>query len=232
MYLLCAAATSQWELLPTTATPPLLGDLDLLFITPEGDTIYLDAPIEVQDYIPPTPTTAGRILYKFTPELEGFWRIRLVVGIPASYQILSKIEMFVFDNSTTTTPYNDDIGKPYPYDINFFLQGFMVPNEIYGTFVASRNITLATDAPGSKAIAEEFPAFTPTTLKILHNENEIGSIVFPRYSKIGIITVTPVIILPGHKIQVVSQGASIDPNVRDIAVNLVGCCTIVACSAI
>lgn len=231
MYLLNAETTIRWELLPT-ATPPALADLDILTINPYRDVEYIDSAIAVEDYTPPTGTTNGEVIYKIIPQLEGFWRVRLTTGSALSYQILSKVEMFVFDSTTTTTPYNDTVGKPYPYDINFYLQGFMVPNEIYGTFVSSRNISLSTDVPGSKAIAEEFASFDPLELKILYNENLIGTILFPVLTKIGIITVSPTIIVPGDKLQIVTGSESIDANIRDVAINLVGCCTVVPCSAI
>lgn len=231
MYLLNAEATIQWELLPTE-NPPALADLDILILSPYGDSAYTDSAIPAIDYTPPTDTTVGEVIYKITPQIEGLWRIRLCTGTSTNYKILSKVEMFVFDNATSTTPYNDTIGKPYPYDINFYLQGYLVPTEIYGIFVASRNITLATNAPGSEAVAEAFPAKHQTVLKIFHNDNEIGSITFPVLSKIGIIAVQPVVIIPGDKIQVVAQNTLMDSNIKDIAINLVGCCTVVPCSAI
>jgi len=231
VYLLNAEVTIQWELLPT-ATPPALSELDLLIIPPYGDNTYLDAPIAVEDYLLPTVSTNGMVTYKFTPQDEGFWRIRLVTGTVLSNTILSKIEMFVFDNTTTTTPYFDDVGKPLPYDINFFLQGFLVPDEIFGVFVASRYINLATDAPGSRAVAEEPPSATDVVLKIFYNEQEIGNVTFPVLSKAGFITLTATPIIPGGRISIISQGAVMDANIRDIAINLVGCCTVIQCSAI
>ena len=231
MYLLNAETTIQWELL-ATATPPALADLDLLFISPGGETTYIDSAIDVGDYTAPTTTTNGEVLYRFTPQLEGFWRVRLVTGTSLGYQIISKVEMFVFDSTTTTTPYNDDVGKPYPYDINFFLQGFMVPTEIYGVFVASRNITIATNAPGSKAVAEAKPLNIEVTFEVFHNTRQIGTIVFPVFSKVAVITMSSAIIVPGDKIQVVTGQNVLDANIRDVAINIVGCCTVVPCSAI
>ena len=231
MYLLNAEATIQWELLPT-ATPPVLADLDLILISPHGDTTYLDAPIDVADYTAPTDTLNGEVIYRFTPQIEGFWRIRLVTGDSANYRILSKVEMFVFDSTTSTTPHADEVGRSLPYDINFFMQGFIVPNEVFGIYVASRHITLATDAPNSEAVAKEFANTIQTTFKVFHNDAEIGAVVFSPQSKIGAITINPTIIVPGDYISVITQGSTVDPAISDIAINLVGCCTVVPCTVI
>ena len=231
MYLLNAITTIEWELFPTL-TPPALGDLDLLVIDPNGTVTYLDAPIDIADYLPPTDTENGNVKYDITPNLEGLWRIRLVIGTASSYTILSKVEMYVFDNTTVTSPYSDEIGRPVPYDINFYLQGFIVPSEIYGTFVASRTIAIDTNAPGSKALCEDSPQFFTVTLDILHNGVQIGTIIFPIDSFEGTIAITPNLISPGDKLQIkVSSGAA-DDRIKDIAINLVGCCTIVPCTVL
>ena len=230
MYLLNAVTTIEWEILPTT-TPPALGDLDLLIIDPTGVVSYLTAPLSAPNYTAPTDTVPGTATYDITPNLEGFWRIRLVTGTPASYQILSKVEMFVFDNTTTTSPYSDEVGRPAPYDLNFYLQGFVVPGEIYGTFVASRTISLDTNVPGSKALCETFGDFFPTVFDILHNGTGIGSISFAKEAFEGVIVVSPTLVSPGDKLQI-AVSAQVDSAITDIAINLVGCCTVVPCTVL
>ncbi len=232
MYLLNADTTIEWVILPTPDVPPAYGDLDLLIIYPNGTVAYVDSPIPIGDYTPPDAVNPGSVTYQITPSLEGLYRIRLVVGTSTDYQILSKVEMFVFDNTTVTSPYSDEIGRPAPYDINFYLQGYIVPSEIYGTFVASRTIAIDTNSPGAQAIAEEGPEFFITTLNILHNESQIGTIVFGIDEVIGTITINSQLISPGDKLQIQVDSGVVDGRLRDIAINLVGCCTVVPCTVL
>jgi hypothetical protein len=167
-----------------------------------------------------------------TPQYEGLWRIRLVTGTSSSYQILSKVEMYVFDNTTVTSPYTDEIGRPAPYDINFYLQGYIVPAELYGIFVASRTISLDTNVPGSRAIAQEAPDIFSVTLSILHNGTEIGTIFFDVNETVGVITCNSQLISIGDRITIQVQGGQVDAAIRDIAINLVGCCTVVPCTVL
>jgi hypothetical protein len=231
VYLLGKATTIEWEIL-ATVSPPTLGELDLLIIDPNGNTSYTPAAIAAQDYTPPTDVTNGVVTYVITPSLEGFWRIRLVTGTANQYQILSKVEMYVFDNTTVTSPYSDDIGKPAPYDINYYLQGYVVPGELYGSFVASRSISLAMNAPGSRAICEDTAEFFDLTLFIKKNNSEIGTIVFAAESYTGVITLNPTLIVPGDKIQIFVGVGTADARIRDIAINLVGCCIVVPCTVL
>lgn len=229
MYLLGKATTIEWEIL-ATVSPPALEDLDLLIIDPNGSTSYTPSAIDPVDYTPPTDTVNGTVKYVITPSLEGFWRIRLVTGTANQYSILSKVEMYVFDNTTVTSPYSDDIGKPAPYDISYYLQGYVVPGELYGSFVASRSISLAMNAPGSRAICEDTAQFFDLTLSIRKNNTEIGTVVFPAESFTGDINITPTQLIPGDKLQLYVGMGTADERIRDIAVNLVGCCTVVPCT--
>ena len=231
MYLLGKATTIEWEIL-ATVSPPTLGELDLLIIDPNGNTSYTPAAIAAQDYTPPTDVTNGSVTYVITPSLEGFWRIRLVTGTANQYQILSKVEMYVFDNTTVTSPYSDDIGKPAPYDISYYLQGYVVPGELYGSFVASRSISLAMNAPGSRAICEDTAEFFDLTLFIKKNNSEIGTVVFAAESYTGVITLNPTLIVPGDKLQIFVGVGTADARIRDIAINLVGCCIVVPCTVL
>jgi hypothetical protein len=156
----------------------------------------------------------------------------LVTGTANQYQILSKVEMYVFDNTTVTSPYSDDIGKPAPYDISYYLQGYVVPGELYGSFVASRSISLAMNAPGSRAICEDTAEFFDLTLFIKKNNSEIGTIVFAAESYTGVITLNPTLIVPGDKLQIFVSVGTADARIRDIAINLVGCCTVVPCTVL
>lgn len=231
MYLLNAVTTIEWEILPTD-TPPALGDLDLLELAPDGSVTYTDAPIAVENYTPPTSLLPGTVTYEITPQLEGLYRIRLVTGTAVSYQILSKVEMFVFDNTTVTSPYTDEIGRPAPYDINFYLQGYVVPSEIYGMFVASRTIALDTNVPSSRASCEVAPTIFDVVFDILYNEVSIGTVTFVVGSRVGTILCSSQLVSIGDKIQIQVQAGSVDQSIRDIAINLVGCCTVVPCTVL
>ena len=228
MYLLSREVTLEWELLKTSTTPAL-GDLDLIYINPQGEGNYVVAPLLPNNYVPPTSTTAGSVTTTFTPQLEGFWRIRLVTGTPAQYSVLAKMEMFVFDNTTITTPYSEDIGKPAPYDINYYIQGFMVSDEIFGSFVTSRSIALDEDVPGSVAICETPSQVFTTEFDILHNGTRIGGISFPPQALVGTITCEPKLLSIGDKLQI-KVTANLDDSISDVAINLVGCCIVVPCT--
>ncbi len=228
MYLLSRKVTLEWELLKTDSVPAL-EDLDLIFINPLGEEQYIESPILTGNYIPPTATTNGTATSEFTPELEGFWRIRLVLGSSSSYKILSKMEMYVFDSTTTTSPFSEDIGKPAPYDINYFLQGYAVAGETYGSFAASRSISLDTDVPGSVALCDTVGLATATEFNIVKNGTQIGNVVFEPNSYVGTITCTAGMLNVGDKLQI-KVSSAVDSQIKDVAINIVGCCTIVPCT--
>ena len=228
MYLLSQEVTLEWQLLKTE-NPIAVGALDLIYINPVGEETYIVAPLLPENYTAPTSTDAGNVTTTFTPELEGFWRIRLVTGVAGNYEILTKMEMYVFDSTTTTSPFSIEIGKPTPYDINYYLQGFVVATEIYGSFVASRSISLDENVPGSVAICETPGLFFTTEFEIIRNETVIGNISFPPASFIGTIVCAPVLLIAGDRLKI-RVATNTDDAISDIAINLVGCCTVVPCS--
>lgn len=228
MYLLSQEVTLEWSI-PATASPPALADLDLVVIDPSGIKETLESPLSAENYTPPTENSAGSVTYLFTPHQEGFWRIRLVTGTAGSYQILSKMEMFVFDSTNTTTPFSDDIGRPAPYDINYYLQGKVVAGEVYGSFIATRSISLAENMPGSQAICEVYGPDYPTEFTILHNGVSIGTVRFEPDSYVGTIVSEPTLLTIGDTLQLKVTGLT-DVEISDITVNLVGCCTVVPCT--
>lgn len=126
MYLLGAETELYWVLGVTDATL-VLSDLDLLVINPLEQSVYMDEPIQVADFQAPTPTVPGFASYLFTPQQEGHWKIRLVVGIAADYTILSKVELWVFDNTTLVAPLHqlkyvisDEKSLTQPSDLKLF----------------------------------------------------------------------------------------------------------------
>ena len=166
------------------------------------------------------------------PPINDTDQYKILLYDTNQYKILSKVEMYVFDNTTVTSPYSDDIGKPAPYDINYYLQGYVVPGELYGSFVASRTITIATDSPGSRAICEVTAEFFALTLNITKNGVAAGTIVFQPEAFAGVITMDSTIIIPGDKLQIEVGLGLADKRIRDIAINLVGCCTVVPCTVL
>ena len=228
MYLLNAEVTVRWEIEPIDVAPAL-ADLDVIIEPPTGQKQYLDSPILLVDYVPPTPVDGGYAVYRITPQYVGAWVIRLVIGDETSYEIHSNTAMEVFDRTRSTLASHDDIGKRFPYDISFYLQGYLVPNEIFGVFVATRYVTLYEDSVHNQAVAEAAPIHTNTTFKIFHNDTEVGAIMFVPENKVGLITIQSLTLSPGDKLQVVTQNTALDPYLKDVSVTLVGCCTVVAC---
>lgn len=100
MYLLGAITQINWTLSKTESTV-LLTDLDLSITDPLGIITYIDSAIDISNFLAPTITDAGSASYDITPEIEGLYTVRLVKGNSADYTVFSKIQMFVFDNSTT-----------------------------------------------------------------------------------------------------------------------------------
>ena len=154
MFLLNAEATINWGV-PATVSPPALADLDIQITDPYGVITYLDAAIDVADYTPPTPVAAGLVIYRHTPTVGGFWRIRLTIGVEDTYYVVGKVEMWVFDNT--------QIVKPVRYIIN------TVPDEksisipgpaqlITGTlrWYPTRNITLRSIIPNAGVPSEVY----------------------------------------------------------------------------
>jgi WD40 repeat protein len=111
VYLLGKATTIEWEIL-ATVSPPTLGELDLLIIDPNGDTSYITDAINTENYTPPTDVANGNLTYVITPELKGFWRVHLVTGSENEYQILSKVEIYVFGRTTSTSFFYSDAAVP------------------------------------------------------------------------------------------------------------------------
>lgn len=103
MYLLNAETEISW-IIGKTATVIAYDDLDLVIIDPNGNITYTVSPIAEIDFTAPTPTVDGTASYLFTPDIEGLWKVRLVIGDSANYQILSKVELFVLDNTLTVNP--------------------------------------------------------------------------------------------------------------------------------
>jgi len=103
MYLLNAETDVLWELSPTESILVLV-DLDVIITSPLGLVTYIDNAILAENYLAPTPTTPGHATFPYTPDIEGLWKIQLVVGTSTSYTVISKAELFVFDNSLTVNP--------------------------------------------------------------------------------------------------------------------------------
>lgn len=229
MYLLGAPTEVQWEL-DVSTFPLAVTDLDMILIDPEGVSSYITNPILAGNFTAPTDIVNGAASYIFTPALEGHYKMRLVKGTSASYQVLSKTDFWVFDNTTVVNPYSTSVGKPAPYDIAYFVQGYMVANELVGGFVATRDIVIDTNAPNSKAIAEVAPSLSDTTFRIFHDNVEVGTIIFTIGSTVGVITINALLLLVDDTLKIYVDSGFIDPSIRDISITIVGCANIVDCT--
>lgn len=112
MYLLGSEITVRWQILPSDIIIDR-EDLDLLITSPDGSTHYLDSAVLPQDYAPYSATSAGLAKYKITPNAEGKWVMSLVVGDKRSYQILSRVDIFVFDSVSQTPPIRVAVGDDH-----------------------------------------------------------------------------------------------------------------------
>lgn len=170
MYLLGAEVEIEW-VLGVTASTILYTDLDLLIIAPNGVTTYFDSPIEEANFAAPSPTVEGAASYFITPQLEGLYKIRLVVGTSTEYNIIDKVEMFIFDSSLVVNPLLSlqhlnavevqDEGEVITEEvkkINFIGNGVFVeeglPNQVLVTI------------PGSISVEDEGDELTPTAIKL------------------------------------------------------------------
>ena len=228
MYLLNAETEIAWEL-GVTASTIALADLDLLIIDPEGITTYIDAPIDVGRFTAPTELLAGSASYLFTPIYEGLYRIRLVIGTSLSYKILSKVEMYIIDNTSVVRPFSPEIGRPVPYDIAFYLQGFVVPNEMFGSFIATRDVHISSLETGHKASSTTVPLNGDHIFNIYHNLNVVGTVTFAQNDPSGSFSVPDIHLLPSDTLRIFT-GGSVDANVRDVSITIVGCSDVSDCS--
>ena len=79
MYLLNIELEVNWYIL-TGAAPPVLADLDVTVIDPDGISNYTNSGILIDDYIPSTDTTKGMVTFRFTPNKKGLWKVKLSEG--------------------------------------------------------------------------------------------------------------------------------------------------------
>jgi hypothetical protein len=189
MYLLSNEVTLEWEI-RKTAIAPDLNTLDLVYINPLGEVTYAVSPLLAGNYIPPTETSNGSVTTTFTPELEGLWRIRLVIGTDADYVIKAKMDMFVFDNTTTTPPFVEKpatLVEPFDFEewvsnYNYNKNAVVKLNDIFYVSTDVNNYANSpADLPGSN------PYWTIFKLLTLYNSSTVyslGSVVFTANGKV------------------------------------------------
>lgn len=103
MYLLNAETEIQWVLSPTEVIL-VLANIDMVIVSPSGLTTYIDSAILAENYVAPTATVPGSATHLITPDKEGLWRVLLVTGTALNYTVISKVEMFVLDNTLIVNP--------------------------------------------------------------------------------------------------------------------------------
>lgn len=229
MYLLGNPTTIDW-VLGVTPNTLLFSDLNLVIIDPLGTSTFLTSPIAEADFTAPTEFVEGAASYVITPNLEGFWRIRLVTGTADSYKILSKVEMQVFDNVSVINPYSPEIGKPIPYDLSYYMQGYMVPSEMVGQISVNRDIVLAENDVRNKAYADVAPTVEEQVFLISHNGVQIGTITFALNSKVGVVLISYRLLAAGEVVSISVAPGVIDYAIKDVSVTLTGCSEVSACS--
>lgn len=228
MYLLSNPVTLDW-VLGVTPNTLLFTDLNLVVIDPLGTSTFLTAPIAEVDFTAPTATVEGAASYVITPELEGFWRVRLVTGTADAYKILSKVEMQVFDNTTEINPYSPEIGKPVPYDLNFFLQGYCVSSEVAGSIVINRDIVLSENDARNRALAIVAPTVDEQVLIIKRNGVQIGTVTFSLNDVVGVVLIDYTLLSSGDLLTITTAPGVVDFTIKDITITLTGCSEISSC---
>lgn len=98
MYLLGREVIIEWKIL-FTDNPSDLADFSLVFVDPDRTKTYELSPDSFLSYTPPTATTVGSLKQSFKPKKAGMWNICLAKGEDTSHQIISTVEMFVFDRT-------------------------------------------------------------------------------------------------------------------------------------
>lgn len=104
MYLINTEITVNWYLY-TANDPPLLADLDIHIVEPDGVSQYIDNAILAPDYTPSTSTTRGVAVYRFTPDKLGLWTITLSEGTGSQNQKFTTYEIVVSTNDILTKKY-------------------------------------------------------------------------------------------------------------------------------
>lgn len=228
MYLLSAPTTIDW-VLGVTPNTLLFTDLNLVIIDPTGTSTFLTAPIAEVDFTAPTDLVEGLASYIITPQIEGFWRIRLVTGPATSYKILSKVEMQVFDNLSVIQPYSPEIGKPIPYDLAFFMQGYMVAAEMAGQISVNRDMVLAENNVRNRANADVAPTVDVQVFLIKRNGTQIGTVTFSLNNKVGVVLVNYTLLSAGDSISITTAPGVVDFAIKDVSITLTGCSEVSSC---
>jgi len=121
-----------------------------------------------------------------------------------------------------------------PYDISFFLAGQMLfANAITGSFIATRQIHLPANLPGSIARAKIAPA-VDVTYQIITDDGTsttaVGQIDFVAGNRNGAITFpSNVDLVAGTAIEVVTP-VTLEPTIQDVVITLAGCAPADSCT--
>jgi len=231
MYLLSNPTTIEW-VLGATPNTLLFSDLHLVVIDPSGTSTFLTSPIAEEDFTAPTELLEGLASYVITPETEDFWRIRLVTGSPDSYKILSKVEMQVFDNVTVINPYAPELGNPIPYDICFFMQGYMVASEVAGQISINRDMVIAENDARCKAHALVAPTVDIQVFLIKRNDVQVGTVTFELSDKIGTVLIDYTLLSAGDVLTITTAPGVVDFAIKDVSITLTGCSEVSSCEVL
>jgi len=228
VYLLNAPTEIEW-VLGASPNTLLVSDLNLVIIDPLGTSTWVDTPIAPENFQAPTALVDGFAKYTITPQLEGFWRVRLVTGTADSYKILSKVEMQVFDNVTEIEPYSPEIGKPIPYDLQFYMQGYMVSAEDCGQIVINRDMVMKENDIRHRATCLVAPTVDVQVIQMKHNDIQFGTITFELNDRVAAVVNEYRLLLPGDVLTLTTAPGVIDYSIRDVAVVLTACSEVSSC---
>lgn len=222
MYLLNTATEIQW-VLPPTASPPGINDLDVVTIEPDGTILYYNSSIALNDYVAPTATTQGSAKFTFTPDVEGLWKILLVVGTSSNYSVIGKADAFVFDNTLEINPQNTQANR-LANTLEIDWDTLPVSNGAYKLVFKGNNISLSEIGDVVTITVNDFPTVTyKTTNDLIAGLNGVISTSELNSSlntRINLIDGTGPGNIPGQISNVQSQIDSIQSTINDSSTGL------------
>jgi hypothetical protein len=99
MYLIDTEITCRWKLAPTGSPVPE-ANYDIRVVPPGLSGTYTDSGIV--DYVAPSANYGGSLAYKFTPTVNGLFKVTLSIGTGANYQVIGEKKLWVFSSAPTS----------------------------------------------------------------------------------------------------------------------------------
>lgn len=100
MFIINTQITIEW-VMPITANPPTGSTISVRIIKPDMSVITGN----LYSYIQPTINTEGKAEYKFMPDMEGVWKIDLLIAqSPNNFKDINNTEIYVTKAETFLYP--------------------------------------------------------------------------------------------------------------------------------